>query len=640
MALKTIVEIEVDDSKFKAWLEKSHKVTVQVGAQGNLSAPQAPTITESPKPSSIPPSTATNMPGVSWTYRQAPQPNANASAPNTGSPRQSSIGTWQTPSYTAHPNNGFVGPMPQTGQVNAAAKTQPSVTGSPRQSSITNNLARRNDGFGPVELLRGSLSLYGHGADMLKKPVDSFVHGLKDATKTLAKFTFGVGVAATFSVGKMSSDLEKKSFTARGLGLNLGQKLAFENAYRPVTDPEALLSKIQEAQVDLQHTYKLFTQTTGMKKEELYGKSTTEIGGALVQNFKTLIDQLKSQYGAEWKMALSQRMESQGWGHFFSAEDATRLERMPAEQVGGFQSDYESKLKLLEITDKQITEWTRLNQTLDMAGNELEINFMKRIIELSPELIKLTTALKDDVNQLIGSDKFKDGITSVATGLHDLGNYLSSEKFTASVKGFVEFVEKTSDIFNFEPTKPKSIIEALDATSSHFGAIGEGIDKGLGPRKKLSDNLLFRSVGNVKEWVKEGLKSSTNSAFAKMEGAENFLTGLILHESGGNPNAKNPTSSAAGIGQITKATAQHLGINNVYDPKESVMGMIKYLDEIAQNAQKQGDATPEQLLKGYHLGANIDYNRTKDTRYVKEAMVKIQNNSSCDVSLVTNRICQ
>jgi hypothetical protein len=58
---------------------------------------------------------------------------------------------------------------------------------------------------------------------------------------------------------------------------------------------------------------------------------------------------------------------------------------------------------------------------------------------------------------------------------------------------------------------------------------------------------------------------------------EKAFTALVAVESGGNPNAKNPHSSASGLGQHIKSTAKAMGIDDVFDPQQSLNGTAKYL---------------------------------------------------------------
>ncbi len=66
-----------------------------------------------------------------------------------------------------------------------------------------------------------------------------------------------------------------------------------------------------------------------------------------------------------------------------------------------------------------------------------------------------------------------------------------------------------------------------------------------------------------------------------------FLAALALHESSGNPNAKNPYSSASGLFQFLSGTARQWGISNPFDVQQSVDGAAR---ASAYNAAQLGTA--------------------------------------------------
>ena len=69
------------------------------------------------------------------------------------------------------------------------------------------------------------------------------------------------------------------------------------------------------------------------------------------------------------------------------------------------------------------------------------------------------------------------------------------------------------------------------------------------------------------------------SAAAGVDGAA--LKAIIQQESGFNPSAKNPKSSAAGLGQFISSTAKEMGVTNPYDPVQAINGTIAYAKKTA-----------------------------------------------------------
>lgn len=74
----------------------------------------------------------------------------------------------------------------------------------------------------------------------------------------------------------------------------------------------------------------------------------------------------------------------------------------------------------------------------------------------------------------------------------------------------------------------------------------------------------------------------------------------INRESKFDPNAKSKTSTASGLGQFTKDTAKQVGLENPFDPEQSVMAIGKYLSDLKKSI---GDQSPLAAQKAYMLGA-------------------------------------
>ncbi len=83
-----------------------------------------------------------------------------------------------------------------------------------------------------------------------------------------------------------------------------------------------------------------------------------------------------------------------------------------------------------------------------------------------------------------------------------------------------------------------------------------------------------------------------------------FLTRNAQIESNGNPNAKNPESSAAGAQQITKGTAKSLGINP-YDINQAALGAAQLYNEHKQRFIKEmgREPTDAELSAMHWLGS-------------------------------------
>ncbi|GBD88104.1 soluble lytic murein transglycosylase precursor [bacterium BMS3Abin03] len=78
---------------------------------------------------------------------------------------------------------------------------------------------------------------------------------------------------------------------------------------------------------------------------------------------------------------------------------------------------------------------------------------------------------------------------------------------------------------------------------------------------------------------------------------KNLIKSVILTESAGNEKALSK-ASAKGLMQLMDATANQLGVNNVWNPKENIFGGTKYLADLLR--QYNGDV--KLALAGYNAG--------------------------------------
>jgi len=107
---------------------------------------------------------------------------------------------------------------------------------------------------------------------------------------------------------------------------------------------------------------------------------------------------------------------------------------------------------------------------------------------------------------------------------------------------------------------------------------------------------------------------------------KNIIKSVILAESSAKENAVS-TANAKGLMQIIDSTAKYLGISNVFDPKENIMGGAKYLSELL----RKYNGNLKFALAGYNAGpGNVDkYNGippfTETQTYVKRVTGYLKN---------------
>lgn len=83
---------------------------------------------------------------------------------------------------------------------------------------------------------------------------------------------------------------------------------------------------------------------------------------------------------------------------------------------------------------------------------------------------------------------------------------------------------------------------------------------------------------------------------------KNLIKSVIIAESAGKEDALS-SANAKGLMQIIDSTAEYLGVRNVWNPKENILGGTKYLAELLQKY----NGNLQLALAGYNAGpGNVD----------------------------------
>lgn len=145
--------------------------------------------------------------------------------------------------------------------------------------------------------------------------------------------------------------------------------------------------------------------------------------------------------------------------------------------------------------------------------------------------------------------------------------------------------------------------EALSSSSNDSSSLGLGtiatlIHSGLGSLEPTSSQTIKASYnpasGNYDDIIRK--------AATTYDVPEKLIRAVIKQESGFDPDAVSMTG-ASGLMQLMPSTASWLGVSDVFDPHDNIMGGTKYLRNML--SKYNGDITL--ALAAYNAGpGNVD----------------------------------
>ena len=127
---------------------------------------------------------------------------------------------------------------------------------------------------------------------------------------------------------------------------------------------------------------------------------------------------------------------------------------------------------------------------------------------------------------------------------------------------------------------------------------------------------------NMKTSEKTNFDDVISKAAALYSLPEKLIKSVIQQESNYNPEAQS-YAGASGLMQLMPATAKSLGVEDIFDPTENIMGGSKYLSQMLSRY----DGNVEKALAAYNAGpGNVDkYNGIPPFQETKNYVSKIMN---------------
>ncbi|WP_320738739.1 hypothetical protein [Enterobacter roggenkampii] len=267
------------------------------------------------------------------------------------------------------------------------------------------------------------------------KDAKSLAGHIRDATTSLLSwggivglFTGVLGVGGLFGLNRLAATTGSQRFTSLGIGTSIGALDSTAiNYQKALGNPTATLGAIRDSQMDLSKRWQF--QAMGINNPD---QDPAKLLPQLIRNARDIFVKNGSTL---------QGANAYGLTNFFSLDDLNRFKNMSDEEIDAMERRAQKDAKLLQITDQQARQWQDFNVQLDYSGQSIRNTFVRGLGPLTPQLSKLSDALAGAIDTVLQSPELGKWIDGLAGGIERFGNYLASPEFTKDVDSFMSHIK-------------------------------------------------------------------------------------------------------------------------------------------------------------------------------------------------------
>ncbi|HCD4594474.1 TPA: lytic transglycosylase domain-containing protein [Klebsiella pneumoniae] len=433
------------------------------------------------------------------------------------------------------------------------------------------------------------------------KDAKSLAGHIKEATASLLSwggivgiFTGVLGVGGLFGINRLAATTGAQRFTSLGLGTSIGALDSTAiNYQKALGNPAGTLGAIRDSQMDLSKRWTF--QAMGINNPD---QDPAKLLPQMIRNARDIFVQNGSTL---------QGAQAHGLTNFFTLDDLNRFKNMSDEEITAMEKRAQQDARMLQITDQQARQWQDFNVQLDYSSQSIRNTFVRGLGPLTPQLSKLSDALAGAIDTVLKSPELGKWIDALAGGIERFGNYLASPAFTSDVESFMSGVKKlaltimdviglfTGEISISDFAKKHSTILSndvkTDSSGNHFVKGGLSDPDTPAGAKWLTRHLYSWSGTAPKEYDQYFLDAAN-----KYNVDPRWLKAIAAGESSWDQNA---VSKAGAKGLMQVMPGNFLPGENPFDPHDNIMAGARVFSWAMQSAN--GDI--EEALRYYNGGS-------------------------------------
>ncbi|MDV1192152.1 transglycosylase SLT domain-containing protein [Raoultella planticola] len=433
-----------------------------------------------------------------------------------------------------------------------------------------------------------------------KKDAKSLAGHIKEATASLLSwggivglFTGVLGVGGMFGINRLAATTGAQRFASLGLGTSIGALDSTAINYQKVLgNPAGTLGAIRDNQMDLSKRWTF--QAMGINNPD---QDPAKLLPQMIRNARDIFVQNGSTL---------QGAQAHGLTNFFTLDDLNRFKNMSDEEITAMEKRAQQDSRMLQISDQQARQWQDFNVQLDYSSQSIRNTFVRGLGPLTPQLSKLSDALSGAIDTVLKSPELGKWIDGLAGGIERFGNYLASPNFKSDVESFMSGVERLGRVimkvlgwFDGGPSATDDIKSGssflnnniqTDAAGNHFVKGGLSDPDAPAFSKWLARHLYSWSGTAPSEYDKYFLDASQ-----KYNVDPRWLKAIAAGESSWDQNA---VSKAGAKGLMQVMPSNFLPGEKPFDPRDNIMAGARVFSWAMQSAN--GDL--DEALRYYNGG--------------------------------------
>lgn len=436
------------------------------------------------------------------------------------------------------------------------------------------------------------------------KDAKSLAGHIKEATASLLSwggivgiFTGVLGVGGLFGINRLAATTGAQRFTSLGIGTSIGALDSTAiNYQKALGNPAGTLGAIRDNQMDLSKRWTF--QAMGINNPD---QDPAKLLPQMIRNARDIFVQNGSTL---------QGAQAHGLTNFFTLDDLNRFKNMSDEEITAMEKRAQQDARMLQITDQQARQWQDFNVQLDYSSQSIRNTFVRGLGPLTPQLSKLSDALAGAIDTVLKSPELGKWIDALAGGIERFGNYLASPTFKSDVESFMSGVERLGRVIMKVLGWLDGGSSAMDDIKSGSSFLNNDVQTDAGGNHFVKGGISDPNTPAASKWLARHLYSLTGTAPAEydqyfLDAAKKYnvdprwLKAIAAGESSWDQNAVSK-AGAKGLMQVMPGNFQPG--ENPFDPRDNIMAGARVFKDGLDWASRNAGGDFDEALRYYNGG--------------------------------------